>query len=72
MPDVLERSEASVRQIGAKAWRFGAEMIEAADVFDGLGVPSGFSLLRPRCSTGWPTCVTCRTRPPTFWPAIAQ
>jgi 3-hydroxyisobutyrate dehydrogenase-like beta-hydroxyacid dehydrogenase len=43
MPEVLERSDRSLSQIGAKAWRFGAEMIEAADVFDSLGVPSGFS-----------------------------
>ena len=43
MPDALERTERSLGQIGAKAWRFGAEMTEAADVFDGLGVPSGFS-----------------------------
>ena len=43
MPEVVGRSDASLGQIGAKAWRFGAEMLEAADVFDGLGVPSGFS-----------------------------
>lgn len=43
MPDVLARSDASLRQIGAKAWRFSGEMTEAADVFDGAGVPSGFS-----------------------------
>jgi 3-hydroxyisobutyrate dehydrogenase-like beta-hydroxyacid dehydrogenase len=43
MPDVLRRSDSSLRQIGAKAWRFGGEMREAADVFDSVGVPSGFS-----------------------------
>ena len=37
------KRQRSLQQIGAKAWRFGAEMREAADVFDGLGVPSGFS-----------------------------
>lgn len=43
MPEVLARSDRTLGQIGAKAWRFGAEMTEAAEVFDNLGVPSGFS-----------------------------
>jgi 3-hydroxyisobutyrate dehydrogenase-like beta-hydroxyacid dehydrogenase len=43
MPDVVQRSDSTLRQIGAKAWRFGPEMTEAADVFDGFGVPDGFS-----------------------------
>lgn len=43
MPDVLARSDSSLRQVGAKAWRFGGEMTEAGDVFDGVGVPGGFS-----------------------------
>jgi 3-hydroxyisobutyrate dehydrogenase-like beta-hydroxyacid dehydrogenase len=44
MPEVVARSDSSLRHIGAKAWRFGPEMTEAADVFNGLGVPDGFSL----------------------------
>jgi len=43
MPDALQRSDSSLGSIGAKAWRFSAEMNEAGDSFDDLGVPSGFS-----------------------------
>lgn len=43
-PDVLDRSDSSLRRIGAKAWRFEGEMTEAADVFAGLGAPDGFSV----------------------------
>jgi len=43
MPEVLSRSDSSLQSIGAKAWRFSAEMDEAGDVFDDRGVPSGFS-----------------------------
>ncbi len=43
MPDTVHRSDNSLRQIGAKAWRFGGEMSEAANGFDDLGAPSGFS-----------------------------
>lgn len=42
-PGVVERSDATLRQIHRKAWRFGGEMREAADFFAAIGVPDGFS-----------------------------
>jgi len=43
-PGVAERVAASEQRIGAKAWRFGAEMAEAAAYFRSLGLPDGFSV----------------------------
>lgn len=42
-PGLAARTEKSAAGIGAKAWRFGAEMTEAAEFFRGVAAPDGFS-----------------------------
>jgi 3-hydroxyisobutyrate dehydrogenase-like beta-hydroxyacid dehydrogenase len=42
-PGVVERTDRSLRSIGAKAWRFGGEMEEAAAFFASIGAADGFS-----------------------------
>lgn len=42
-PGLTARTQASAERIGAKAWRFGPEMAEAAAYLRDCGVPDGFS-----------------------------
>lgn len=42
-PGLAARTDAAAARIGAKAWRFGAEMTEAAEFFRAAGAPAGFS-----------------------------
>ena len=44
MPGTVERTDRTLATIGAKAWRFGGEMREAAAFYASVGAPDGFSL----------------------------